>query len=78
MGSIVLVSMPEDWLWTCPRLSCCKNPAEESFASSAGTGYRIACAAVAAADLFVINDRRLQRKRVDRIQFMVSLDEAPI
>ena len=30
----------------------------------------------AVVDLFVTNDRRLQKKRVDGIQFIVSLDQA--
>jgi|SRR5437870_11679948 len=39
---------------------------------------QLACAAGAAVDLFITNDRRLQRKQVAGIQFIVSLDEAPI
>jgi predicted nucleic acid-binding protein len=39
---------------------------------------QLACAAGAGTDLFITNDRRLQRKQVDGIQFIVSLDEAPI
>jgi predicted nucleic acid-binding protein len=39
---------------------------------------QLACAAGAVVDLFVTNDRRLQKKRVDGIQFIVALDEAPI
>ena len=39
---------------------------------------QLACAAGAVVDLFVTNDRRLQKKRVDGIQFIVSLDEAPV
>jgi predicted nucleic acid-binding protein len=39
---------------------------------------QLACAAGATVDLFVTNDRRLQKKRVDGIQFIVSLDEAPV
>lgn len=39
---------------------------------------QLACAAGAAVDLFITNDRRLQRKQVDGIQFIVALDEAPI
>jgi predicted nucleic acid-binding protein len=39
---------------------------------------QLACAAGAAVDLFVTNDRRLQKKRVEGIQFIVSLDEAPV
>jgi hypothetical protein len=30
------------------------------------------------ADLFITNDGRLQGKRVDGIQFIVTLDRAPI
>jgi hypothetical protein len=29
-------------------------------------------------DLFVTNDRRLQGKKVDGIQFIVALDQVPI
>lgn len=39
---------------------------------------QLACAAAAVVDLFVTNDNRLQKKRVDGIQFIVSLDEAPV
>jgi predicted nucleic acid-binding protein len=39
---------------------------------------QLACAAGAVVDLFVTNDRRLQKKRVDGIQFIVSLDEVPV
>jgi predicted nucleic acid-binding protein len=39
---------------------------------------QLACAAGAVVDLFVTNDRRLRKKRVDGIQFIVSLDEAPV
>jgi predicted nucleic acid-binding protein len=39
---------------------------------------QLACAAAAGVDLFITNDRRLQRKQVDGIQFIVSLDEAPV
>jgi predicted nucleic acid-binding protein len=39
---------------------------------------QLACAAGAVVDLFVTNDHRLQKKRVDGIQFIVSLDEVPV
>ena len=39
---------------------------------------QLACAAGAGVDLFVTNDRRLHRKRVDGIQFIVALDEVPV
>jgi uncharacterized protein len=39
---------------------------------------QLACAASATIDLFVTNDRRLQGKNVDGIQFIVSLDGAPL
>jgi predicted nucleic acid-binding protein len=39
---------------------------------------QLACAASAAIDLFVTNDRRLQGKNVDGIQFIVSLDGIPL
>ena len=39
---------------------------------------QLACAATANVDLFVTNDRRLQGKRVDGIQFIVSLEQVPI
>ncbi len=39
---------------------------------------QLACAAGAVVDLFVTNDRRLQKKQVDGIQFIVSLDEVPV
>jgi predicted nucleic acid-binding protein len=39
---------------------------------------QLACAAVARVDLFVTNDRRLQGKHIDDIQFIVALDQVPI
>jgi predicted nucleic acid-binding protein len=39
---------------------------------------QLACASEAGVDLFVTNDRRLQGKRVEGIQFMVALDQVPI
>jgi predicted nucleic acid-binding protein len=39
---------------------------------------QLACAASANVDLFVTNDRRLQGKQVDGIQFIVALDQVPI
>lgn len=39
---------------------------------------QLACAGEAGVDLFVTNDRRLQGKRVEGIQFIVSLDMVPI
>ena len=39
---------------------------------------QLACAGGGVVDLFVTNDRRLQKKQVDGIQFIVSLDEAPV
>jgi predicted nucleic acid-binding protein len=39
---------------------------------------QLACAAGAGVDLFVTNDSRLQGKHVNGIQFIVSLEQAPI
>lgn len=39
---------------------------------------QLACAASAAADLFITNDARLQSKQVQGIQFIVPLDRVPI
>jgi predicted nucleic acid-binding protein len=39
---------------------------------------QLACASEAGADLFVTNDRRLQGKRVEGIQFIVALAQVPI
>jgi uncharacterized protein len=39
---------------------------------------QLACAASAEIDLFVTNDRRLQGKRIEGIQFIVSLDGVPL
>ena len=39
---------------------------------------QLACAAVSSVDLFITNDRRLQGKRVDGIQFIVPLEQVPI
>ena len=39
---------------------------------------QLACASEAGVDLFVTNDRRLQGKHVDGIQFIVALDQVRI
>jgi predicted nucleic acid-binding protein len=39
---------------------------------------QLACAAGAGVDLFVTNDRRLQGKQIDGIQFIVALDQVPV
>jgi len=39
---------------------------------------QLACASAARVDLFVTNDRRLQGKLVEGIQFIVPLDQVPI
>jgi predicted nucleic acid-binding protein len=39
---------------------------------------QLACAASTQIDLFITNDRRLQGKQVDGIQFIVSLDGVPL
>ncbi|HLK33006.1 MAG TPA: type II toxin-antitoxin system VapC family toxin [Terriglobales bacterium] len=39
---------------------------------------QLACASAAGADLFVTNDARLQGKRVEGIQFIVSLERVPM
>jgi predicted nucleic acid-binding protein len=39
---------------------------------------QLACAASGTIDLFVTNDRRLQGKRVNGIQFIVALDQVPM
>lgn len=39
---------------------------------------QLACAAAAGVDLFVTNDKRLRGKHVDGIQFIVSLESAPL
>jgi predicted nucleic acid-binding protein len=39
---------------------------------------QLACAAGAGVDLFITNDHRLQGKRVDGIQFIVSLEQVPV
>jgi predicted nucleic acid-binding protein len=39
---------------------------------------QLACASVAQTDLFITNDGRLHSKRIDGIQFIVSLDAAPL
>jgi predicted nucleic acid-binding protein len=39
---------------------------------------QLACAAGGGVDLFITNDRRLAKKQVDGIQFIVSLDEVPV
>jgi len=39
---------------------------------------QLACAGEAGVDLFVMNDRRLQGKRVGGIQFIVALEQVPL
>jgi len=39
---------------------------------------QLACAGQAGVDLFVTNDRRLQGKQVEGIQFIVALEQVPI
>jgi uncharacterized protein len=39
---------------------------------------QLACAAAAGVDLFITNDTRLQTKQVAGIQFIVSLERAPL
>lgn len=39
---------------------------------------QLACASVAGVDLFITNDARLSAKHVEGIQFIVSLEAAPI
>ena len=39
---------------------------------------QLACAAAASVDLFITNDERLHGKRVEGIQFVVSLRSAPL
>jgi uncharacterized protein len=39
---------------------------------------QLACGATAKADLFITNDDRLSRKQVQGIQFIVSLNRAPL
>jgi predicted nucleic acid-binding protein len=39
---------------------------------------QLACASAAGVDLFVTNNSRLQNKRVEGIQFIVSLDRVPM
>jgi predicted nucleic acid-binding protein len=39
---------------------------------------QLACAAGATVDLFITNDRRLHKKQVSGIQFIVSLEEVPV
>lgn len=39
---------------------------------------QLACAGAAGVDLFITNDAHLQARNVDGIQFIVSLDRAPI
>ena len=39
---------------------------------------QLSCAASVGVDLFITNDERLQRERVAGVQFIVSLDRAPL
>jgi predicted nucleic acid-binding protein len=39
---------------------------------------QLSCAASAGVDLFITNDNRLQEERVEGIQFVTSLDHAPL
>jgi predicted nucleic acid-binding protein len=44
----------------------------------AADAMQLACAASAGVDLFITNDARLQTKRVEGVQFIVSLERAPL
>lgn len=44
----------------------------------ASDALQLACASAAGVDLFVTNDARLQSKRVEGIQFIVSLERVPM
>ena len=50
-----------------------KDPAIEP-----ADAIQLACGARAKADLFITNDNRLSRKQVQGIQFIVSLNRAPL
>ncbi|MGB8770871.1 MAG: PIN domain-containing protein [Candidatus Korobacteraceae bacterium] len=39
---------------------------------------QLACAATVGTDVFITNDRRLQGKQIQGIQFIVSLEQAPL
>jgi predicted nucleic acid-binding protein len=47
-------------------------------AVKAPDAFQLACAATARVDLFITNDDRLSRKAVPGIDFVVSLDAAPL
>ena len=47
-------------------------------AIKAPDAMQLACAGEASVDLFVTNDRRLQGKQVEGIQFIVALDQVPL
>jgi len=49
-----------------------------SLSVKAPDAIQLACAGEAGVDLFVTNDRRLQGKRVDGIQFVVALEQVPL
>jgi predicted nucleic acid-binding protein len=49
-----------------------------STAIKAPDAIQLACAAEAGVDLFVTNDRRLQGKQIEGIQFVIPLDRVPI
>ena len=46
--------------------------------TQAPDAVQLACAATAGVDLFITNDDRLKNERVQGIQFVVSLDRAPL
>jgi len=55
-----------------------KGTGAHLWSDAAPDAIRLSCAAAAGVDLFIANDARLHAKQVAGIQFIVSLDRAPL
>ncbi|MGH9551404.1 MAG: type II toxin-antitoxin system VapC family toxin [Terriglobales bacterium] len=85
VGDLELCRMYEDMLGKAAIVLPFDGEAARRYATirhdrsvKAPDAIQLACASEAVVDLFVTNDRRLQGKRVEGIQFIVALDQVPI
>lgn len=67
----LLLSFNDKAAWKYAALRCDRS-------LRAPDALQLACAASAGVDLFVTNDRRLQGKHIDGVQFIVAIDQVPI
>jgi len=57
---------------------CVRRLRDKPGAIKVPDAIQLACAGEAGVDLFATNDRRLQGKRVEGVQFIVALNQVPI